>query len=698
MPGPPLIEYFPLLGGVDEASAPLAVQPGRIRNCLNFEIAKTGKGYRYPEGYERYDGQLSPSGATYTRIDFSVGLAGISTGDVVDGSVSGAQGVALVDGVVETGSYVSNDATGYIVLLVTSGTFTAADQLEVAAATKCDADTVHTAGTGAANQTTDDAWVALAYTEAWGNIAAVPGTGDILGVHRYKSVTYAFRNNAGDTATDMYKSTTGGWSKVDLGNVLNFDAGTAAFVVGETVTGAGFANATINKVVVTSGSWDGNDAAGFFILGTIAAGPYVDDEVLTGSIAGAATANGANSANAITKDGKFECINHNFGGHSGTLTMYGVNGVGKAFEYDGTAFSFITTGMTTDTPNHIAAHQGHLFLSFDGGSVQHSSLVSSPLTAPHVWSAVTGAAEFGMGDDVTGFAQTAGETLTIYCKNRTKILYGESLANWNLQDHSDTAGAREWTIQKLNEPFYVDSNNLTSLRATQVYGGLSASAISADIQDFMDTHYGNEVASAIKLDKNQYILFYSDDSYLTMTITNEGLAGHMFGQLYDTPTCACYDDDSGEVFFGSDDGFVYEMYKGTSHDMETIVGYMQLPFNFFKTPYRHKKFYKIIFEMDTETASSINFKFFPTFDYMNSGIPQDTTGTINFSAGTLIWDVGEWDVYNWDGDSDSYEEPEGYINGIASEMAINIYLTSTTQEPFTLNGVFIKYSPMGEER
>lgn len=45
-------------------------------------------------------------------------------------------------------------------------------------------------------------------------ITAVPGSGKVRGVAVYKGVVYAWRNNAGDTLLDCYKSTSGGWSKV----------------------------------------------------------------------------------------------------------------------------------------------------------------------------------------------------------------------------------------------------------------------------------------------------------------------------------------------------------------------------------------------------------------------------------------------------------------------------------------------------
>src|SRR5690606_33853385 len=47
-------------GGLDLQSHPIAVRPGRLYECDNFEVA-THRGYRRVEGYERYDGGPSPS-------------------------------------------------------------------------------------------------------------------------------------------------------------------------------------------------------------------------------------------------------------------------------------------------------------------------------------------------------------------------------------------------------------------------------------------------------------------------------------------------------------------------------------------------------------------------------------------------------------------------------------------------------------
>lgn len=82
-------------------------------------------------------------------------------------------------------------------------------------------------------------------------------------------------------------------------NDLGFDAESAAFTVGQTVTGGSSgASATILAITKTSAT------AGTLKLGTITSGPFTDNEAITDGATGAATADGTNSvASAITISG-----------------------------------------------------------------------------------------------------------------------------------------------------------------------------------------------------------------------------------------------------------------------------------------------------------------------------------------------------------------------------------------------------------
>jgi len=73
---------------------------------------------------------------------------------------------------------------------------------------------------------------------------------------------------------------------------LKYDGGSALFVEGETVTGAGGATGVVVAV-------DGNATAGYLFINTRNATAYVNNEALTGSIAGVAVADGASTKDSI---------------------------------------------------------------------------------------------------------------------------------------------------------------------------------------------------------------------------------------------------------------------------------------------------------------------------------------------------------------------------------------------------------------
>jgi hypothetical protein len=74
-------------------------------------------------------------------------------------------------------------------------------------------------------------------------------------------------------------------------NNVGFDAETGAFAVGETITGGtSGATAVVAAILKTSAT------AGTLKINAITGGPFTDDEALSGSVAGAATANGASAA------------------------------------------------------------------------------------------------------------------------------------------------------------------------------------------------------------------------------------------------------------------------------------------------------------------------------------------------------------------------------------------------------------------
>lgn len=122
-----LTEYFPLTGGVDHVTPRLVKDPGRLVAVENFEPGPGG--YCRIDGYERFDGQISPSAATYCYITFNAGQFELSAGDWVRGETSGATGTVM-EVTVSSGAWGTSDAAGVLAVLVTSGTFADNEDIE----------------------------------------------------------------------------------------------------------------------------------------------------------------------------------------------------------------------------------------------------------------------------------------------------------------------------------------------------------------------------------------------------------------------------------------------------------------------------------------------------------------------------------------------------------------------------------------
>ncbi len=447
-------KFFPLQGGLNLVTPSIRTPAGHVIAGVNYEPVE--KGYQRAQGYERFDGQPKPSDAQYWVLDFDAGQDPISEGDTVTGADSGATGKALIDAVIESGSYAGNDAAGYLVLTTVSATsYNNNENLQVSAATKCVADGTETLS-GASNDTDDATWQQDAIETARALIAAVPGSGVMRGIWFYNGDAYAFRDNAGGTAVDMYKSSTSGWALQSLGKEIDFTSGgTYVTAEGVTVEGeTGGATAVVRRIVIQSGTMAGGDAAGYLVLSG-QTGTFETETLKVGANLNVMSISSDSSAITLPAAGRYEFHNYNFYGASDLYRMYGANGVGKAFEWDGTYFGPIRTGMSADTPEYVQAHKKHLFLSFPGGSIQHSGI-----GAPYTWSVVLGASEIAVGQDCTGLLSDVSGLLTIFGRNYVGALYGTDSTSWVLEDLATDAGAVARSAQRIGVPIYQDDRGL----------------------------------------------------------------------------------------------------------------------------------------------------------------------------------------------------------------------------------------------
>lgn len=512
---------------------------------------------------------------------------------------------------------------------------------------------------------------------------------------------------AGNAAI-MYQSTPTGWEIVDLGHKITFGSG-ASFpdsfdsgfdsgfsfadnlAIGDKLFGTtSGATCVITYFRFLSGSLDDGDAAADVFFkeheGTFVVGEQI--VALRAVTNGIGTITTANTDIAFPVGGSYEFDIYNFGGHASTENLYGVNGVGRSFEFDGDDVQFIYTGMTTDTPSKVIAHKKHLFLMFAGGSVQHSSI-----GVPKTFSVITGAAELGLGAEGTGFEKTVGGLLSIYARNKTFILHGTSSADWELREHSERSGAIANSLQRLADPIYLDDRGLTALGAVQEYGDFASNVLSKLIQPYLKLRTDNIQKSMVVREKNQYRLFFDDNTAIYCTFENNKLSGATIVDLEKKVTAAFdgEDTDGSEVLlFGSTDGYVYRLDSGTSFDGSEMISYIRPHYNHMGSPAMEKRYYGITFELDLQEPVSTDLSVYPDFSFSDTDVPKAQEIELDPGAGGGVWGEINWNEFAWG--SSPVGEDFVNIDGNGRNLGMLLRSVATYERPNTIFGYTVDFA------
>lgn len=681
-----------LQGGQNLVTPAIAVPPGQLIGGVNYEPEV--RGIRRVTGYERYDGQPRPSLGSYWVLEFDQGTAAISEGDQVTGATSGATGKALEDATVQSGSYGEGNADGFLVLTDVTGTFQDDENLQVSAATKCVMDGP-AEELGAEDDTDHNTWLRGAIATRRALIAAVPGEGAVRGVHTLNGDLYAIRNNVGSTAGVLHKATSSGWSAQDLGSYVQFDAGTTAFVEGETVTAASGGTATVRRVVIESGAWD-TTGTGFLVISG-ATGTFADNDALTGSVAGAATQNGTVTANALPPGGHYDFTVHNFYGAAYSEKMYGCQGEGYAFEWDGTYFAPIRTGLgaSLDKPIRIAQYKNHLFLGYAAGTI-NTSEIGEPLQ----YRSTGGAMSFAFGSPITDFPEEESTVLLIFGRSQISYIVGNDASDFQLIPVSHDSGAIEWTVQTAGSPTYLDDAGVRNMVSTEAFGNWRLGTLTAQIEPLVrrKRNAGVTAVASIRVrSRDQYRVFFSDKTGLTVYVGREQAEVIPF-KLEHQAFCSCVGYVNGEeqesLFVGCDDGYVMELERGTSFDGEKVFAWARLMFNHMGTPTQKKAFKKATLEC--EVSGPVQLNFIPEVEYANPNDPSGSEKALTVQGGGGVWDDTTWGSFVWS--AQIVGQAHAYLSGIGTNLSIAIISEATHEEPHTLSSITYHFTYRGLKR
>jgi hypothetical protein len=329
-------------------------------------------------------------------------------------------------------------------------------------------------------------------------------------------------------------------------SILSFDAGTSAFVDGETVTGgtSGATGTLCADPVVDSGSWAGNDAVGHLALYNVS-GTFSDNEALTGSISGAATGDGT-----LVSEGASTDATHNayiqaaiearralIGKPSGSGAVRGIatlSGDIYAFRDDAGATECVMHKATTS--GWVAQSLGHT-LDFTASTAEFTEGETitggtSGATAT-VERAILSTGTWGSG---TGYLVLSGITGTFQAET---ITGGTSAATATASGAQDAislpAGA---TVRALEFNFYGTSN------LTRLYG------VTSEGRAF---EWDGSVLAPIRVpgltssvDKPKYIGVHSNHLFLGYD------GGALMHSGTGLPLSFLVNDGAGEIGFGED--------------------------------------------------------------------------------------------------------------------------------------------------
>jgi hypothetical protein len=667
-------EYIKFFGGLDTESPALSISPGALMRGMNY-VCRAEGGYARIDGYERYSGKPSPSAAVYYYAPCAFSNGGPAVGDSITGVTSSSTATVITVGV------------NYINFTNPSAPFTATEVFNVGATAK---------GTFTAAQATNAETSALLHATALNlaadvyraAIAKPAGATAVRGLALLNGTLYAFVDDATDSYGEIYKATTGGWSKITLHSEIRFTGGVAAISEGDTISQTvSSATALVRRVVLESGTWGGGDAAGRLIISSIT-GAFNAVNVLQVSAATKATASSLATAITIVKGGRYETIVSNFTGSTATRRIYGCDGKNRGFEFDGSVYVPINTGMTVDTPEYVTALKSQLIFSF------HGSSQNSGVGLPYEWTVTMGAGEIAVGDDITGYSIEA-KTLLIMSRNSSNQLFGENIENYIVEPLDAEIGAIPRTIQALGKAYCLDDRGIIQITRAQEYGNFNLATVSKRIQRVVNAMQPLVVASAVYRGETQYRLYGSDGTGISMTI-GAGTNGieYYFSEFEypDIVSCTTAGEDStgkDVMFFGSTTGMVYQADKGSSFDGEDIESYVWLPFNHSKSPEILKSYRKATIEMTAMGYS--NFRMWAEFSYGDT----DTMAQVS-EIKELPGAGGHWDLSNWGDfyyDTKVVASPSLSLAGDGSNIGLVIYSKTDIDLGHTLDGVLLQYIP-----
>lgn len=340
---------------------------------------------------------------------------------------------------------------------------------------------------------------------------------------------------------------------------------------------------------------------------------------------------------------------------------------------------------TTEFPTISLSHSNKLLLAYPNGHLFVSG-VGSPL----YWSAVDDLAfEIFFGDEITNLV-SAPNSIFITMENMIKVMTSPDGIDVIVNTFSDTSGAIKGTaVNFLGTIFYCSDVGIVTAETTEALGDFKAAVISENIQRTYLQKVDEIVGAVIDKQKDQYIVYYNDQSGIICTYNKERKLKGATLFRYATDISSFYRRD----FFGSSNGFVYKIHDlATSFDCEKIVSSTSSSYYSYKAVSNYKRFLKVLFEVTAEKGTELKVR--PDYEYNTSSTVKAVIENLvtSVSSNPGIWSLDNWSTFVWSGAAVSVREV--YIRGIGRNMSINVASSNIYKQPHIVHNVVVSYQIM----
>jgi hypothetical protein len=697
-------QYVELSGGLDLETPPVTAGAGTALLVENVYESVKG-GYTTIAGYERFDGQDKPSNEAYYHTVWELLALGGGMSLALDSVVGDA---VTIDGNVGEILYSIDNAVDEIAVLFkgdgTGAPLIADYPITITTTGGSTYNLVHMIAQGGPTQSyetqTRDEYILVPQNIQRAKILQPAGDSIVKGVHLLTNGdVLAFRDNGADSQCFRQYTNTPGWNLAEEAEIYSVTVATAArAVVGDTFhTGAQVVMGVFD-LVVDGVPTNVATQAMYVVKNTAAA--------LTGG-APLVTDVGALNRGAIIAlypwtflaAGTMSLINFNFYAGLTTDRAYFADGINPPMYYDPIQHVVVPIFTSYNEQNDVAAHvaefQGRLL-----ATTTYGGFITSVTGTPDLIDGTLGSIEVGVGGIITAFSKVSANLLAVFTNRQTWGLEGTTVATWQFRLLTDSSGAKPYTVTKLDQVFAGDDVGIVQISRTDTLGGMQSSTITNNMQElYADLAKGISCSTSLRA-KEQMRYFFDKEAVVASRIAYQSANGNdtvRYGmstlKLDHTVLCVTTGEDFYGVertYFGSNDGYVYEMDIGTTFDGQSIDSTVKLAYNHNGGTAVKKRYEGITVEARANSPTTVQ-----VWHSLNDGNKTYNSRDLYYqNGGTSLYNKALYGVALFN--AERLGRVKAKLKGTGYNIQIIFNRDSTTEEQVTLTGYSMRYTPRGK--